>query len=134
MSTTISRYPRALQFLTWYYGARPLEIIDAWVQYAHAFSEVFSFVFLIRTLFAPWKSIKDAYPRRGFNLNAIAQTFTLNVTARVIGFIFRVFALLTGIVIEFSVAALFAVYLAAWVVFPFLLFLSIPYVLTLSVR
>ena len=92
-----------------------------WV-YLQAFFEIFSFVFIVRTLFSPWKAITDEYPQRGFNLERILETLTLNITSRVIGFIARivVFAFGAAVVAVFCVVSV--LFFFAWVLFPILPF------------
>lgn len=114
-------------FLHWYFVERPLEIVRAYGNYAGAFSESFSFVYMLKTFFAPWKSIKDDYPKKGFNVEMILETLTLNVTARVIGMIFRLFAMLTGLVIQAALLVLFAAYLVAWIAYPMAVIAVIAY-------
>lgn len=117
------------QFVRWYFFEKPTTIICSYGLYAHAFSEAFSFWYMIKTFFAPWKSIKDEYPSKGLNLEMIMQTLTLNVTARVIGMIFRSVAILTGIIIQIVLLLLFTVYLAAWVLYPVIVLMGIVFLL-----
>lgn len=119
-------------FFRWYMIQRPGEIAHAYTQYARAFGSLFSIIFLLKTLFAPWKSIRDAYPSKGFDLTAIMQTLTLNVTARTIGCIIRLGALLLGIVLQAALFAGFALYIFLWVIFPLLAVFSIPFLIYIS--
>lgn len=125
--TQISR-----QFLHWYFIERPAELARTYTDYAKAFGAIFSIVFLLRTLFAPWKSIQDAYPSKGFNLNDILQTLTLNVTARVIGCIIRLFAIFFGFLLQIALVAGFSLYTLLWVLFPFIAIFAIPFLLYVS--
>lgn len=105
-------------FLTWYAIERPKAIAHQYCRYASAFGESFSLIFLLKTLIAPYKNIKDEYPRRGFNLEAILQTLTLNITARVIGMIFRTVAIVFGIVTQVLLISMFMLYFLVWIFFP----------------
>lgn len=117
--TTTRSQPLLLQFLSWYILHRPSAILRTWGRYASAFGESFSFIFLLKTFLAPYKNIKDEYPRRGFNLENILQTLTLNITARVIGMIFRTVAIVIGIAVQALLAACFIAYFLLWIFFPF---------------
>ncbi len=120
------------QFLHWYFTERPVELARAYTRYAKAFGAVFSMIFLLRTLFAPWKSIQDAYPTKGFNLNDILQTLTLNVTARAIGFIIRLAAIVAGLVLQVALFAGFSLYILLWVLFPVIIIIALPFLLYIS--
>lgn len=114
------RAPSGARFLMWYWSVHPRKILRMYASYAQAFGEMFSIIFLLKTLFAPWKSIRDAYPKKGFDISAILETWTLNVTARSIGCIIRIAAILVGIVLQVIVLAFFLSYLALWLAFPLL--------------
>lgn len=121
-----------LTFIHWYLVRRPAEIFRAYTEYAQAFGALFSFIFLLKTLLAPWKSIRDEYPTKGFNLQEILQTFTLNVTARVIGLIFRVCAMIAGLLLQVALLAGFLAYELLWLAFPALLVVAVPFLIYLS--
>jgi len=116
-------------FLKWYFLEKPLRIVKTYWEYFAAFNEVFSFGFLLRTLFSPWKQITDKYPARGFNLGQIAQTFTLNVTTRVIGCIFRIVAFIFGMSMHLALLVGFAAFLTAWLLFPGIFMWGMNYLL-----
>ncbi len=101
--------------------------------YAKAFYNVFSFTFLLKTLFAPWKKISDDYPDKGLNVRAITETFFLNLTARGIGLIVRMGTMVVGIVVQLAVAALFLSYLLVWIFFPVLAIAGIIFSFTSSI-
>ncbi len=109
----------------WYFVGRPLLIVHSYKNYAAVFAESFSFVFLFRTLFAPWKNITDAYPKRGFDLNLMLQAMMFNIITRAIGCVVRLGAILCGVVVQVLLFAGFAGYLVVWLLFPFFLPLGI---------
>lgn len=119
--------PQAQSIVHWYFVTRPAAILSLWKEYAAAFGALASFVFLFKTLFAPWKSIKDEYPNAGFNIAAFFETLTLNITARAIGFVIRIFAIVAGAVMQIVLAIGFLTYLIAWLIFPALLIGIFPY-------
>ena len=104
----------------WYFVKRPLLIIQSYRSYAAVFAESFSFVFLFRTLIAPWKNITDAYPKRGFDLNLMMQAMMFNVITRTIGCIVRLGAIFCGLVVQAALFCGFLVYLIVWLLFPVL--------------
>lgn len=121
-----------LLFIRWYFVQRPREIVRAYGAYAVAFGSMFSIIFLLKTLFAPWKSIRDAYPSKGFDLTAILQTLSLNITARAIGCVIRLGALLFGVVLQAALFAGFSLYILLWVIFPFIALIALPFLLYVS--
>lgn len=121
--------PLAGSFLRWYFLERPWHVVGAYGAYAKTFGEIFSPVFLLCTLFKPWKNIMDAYPSKGLNLNAIAQAFTLNCVSRVIGAIFRLSALCLGIVLQVALLVGIAGYLLLWMLFPLVFLVGLVFLL-----
>lgn len=123
----IVRFPRALvsrtvwlPFPAWYIGKKPLRIVIAYAGYASAVAEMFSIMFLLRTLFSPWKSIVEEYPTR-LDLMKMLGALTLNITSRVIGAVIRIVAILIGLVMQALVLALTIALLVLWYAFPVLL-------------
>ncbi len=104
--------------LPWYFLEYPRAMVGKYLTYARVFGEVFSFVFLLRTLLSPWKNIHDSYPTRGFNLNLILQTLTFNVITRGIGAIVRLGAIVMGLFVQVALFVGFAAYIAIWMLFP----------------
>lgn len=109
-------------FVRWHFLQHPKTILRQYAAYASALSSVFSFLYLLRTLFSPWKAIADVYPSKGFNLTEISSVFALNMTARGIGAVIRLCTIATGIVVELGLFAFFAAYLIAWVALPLFAF------------
>ena len=118
-----------LTFFTWYLLEIPWRLVRSWGEYMRTVGEIFSFFFLLKTFFKPWKSITDTYPHKGLNIGLIAQAFTLNCTSRIIGMIFRSAALILGLVMEGVVIVLFSAMLIVWMFFPVLVVLDIVFLI-----
>lgn len=116
-------------FVRWYWVEHPPIIGKTYLQFADAFRESFSIIFMLKTLFSPWKSIKDSYPTKGFNLQAILETLFMNITTRAIGAFIRLCAIVAGLVIQILLLAGFLVYLVLWLIFPALVLALIPYLI-----
>ncbi|MBI3619403.1 hypothetical protein HY213_05220 [Candidatus Peregrinibacteria bacterium] len=108
-------------FIPWYAVEMPKTIIKHYVAYARTIASIFSFLFLLKTLFAPWKNIHDEYPENLFNFYRVADALALNCITRIIGFLFRSVTILLGLLLEIITFAFFAGFLMLWIVFPFLL-------------
>ena len=107
-------------YLPWYFFYHPKKIIKTYAAYVHAFLEIISIWFLLRTLLSPWKSIVDEYPKNLMAIGEIAQTFTLNTTTRIIGLIFRLVALVFSIISHVLLFGVFMTYLLLWFAYPFI--------------
>ena len=118
------------EFLRWYVFTVPSKILRSYMAYLRAFVEIFSFAFLAKTLFAPWRQITDSYNQKGFNLNQFMQSLTLNLVSRVIGFLFRSITLFLGFGFISALTILFAVYYMLWLSFPVVFWVGITYLLT----
>ena len=130
----IVRHPRLLlspvlwgPFPAWYFMQKPLSIAVFYAGYASAVAEIFSLMFLLRTLFAPWKSIVEEYPTR-LDLAKMFAAITLNITSRVIGAVIRIVAIVVGVVMQVLLLACVCCLLALWFSLPVLL---IMFLLTL---
>lgn len=122
-------------FILWYLFEVPGGMIRTYAAYAHALGEIFSFRFLLRTLFSLWKGIADEYPRQGIHIERILGTFCLNAISRVIGCIFRIFAIVLGISVQLLCFTLFLIALGAWIAYPVGVFFGVDFLfrtLTLS--
>ena len=116
------------EFLRWYFMEEPVRIVRRYLDYMIALSQIFAFGFLLKTLFAPWRQISDAYESRGFNLTRFAEALTLNIVSRTIGFLFRVISIACGLFVLSIFTLLFAMYYLSWLLFPILFWMGISYV------
>ena len=116
------------EFIRWYFWEQPRAILQSYFSYLRAFMEIFSFVFLLRTLFSPWKQITDLYPKKGFNIGQFAQTLTLNMVSRTIGFLFRVITLVFGLLAITTLTVVFGMFYVLWLTFPIVFWLGLGYV------
>ena len=116
------------EFIRWYFWEQPSRILRVYFEYLRAFVEIFSFIFLVRTLIAPWRQIADPYQKRGFNLGQFSQTLTLNVVSRIIGLIFRSVTLIFGLAATVALTVFFAAFYMAWLSFPIVFWVGLTYV------
>lgn len=114
-SRTVSLLPL---FLRWYFVERPAHILRTFFTYLRALQESFSILFLMKTLFAPWKRIVDAYPQNWFNIRALTETFLFNTVTRLVGAVIRLMAIVTGVLLLLAVIVGFLAYFILWILFP----------------
>ncbi len=106
-------------FLGWYAVDHPAKILRTFTKYIAALQETLSLVFLLKTLFAPWKSIADPWPRNLFDFNKVFETVVFNIVTRAIGAVVRIVTFIVGLVILIVVVVGFVAYLIVWILFPF---------------
>jgi hypothetical protein len=75
-------------FLHWYYGVAPKQIVRIWGGYLEACWHYFSVWLLLRTLLAPWRRDLTDYGR-GFDFKRYLSVWLLNLVARFVGFVVR---------------------------------------------
>ncbi|PIR52182.1 hypothetical protein COU77_01530 [Candidatus Peregrinibacteria bacterium CG10_big_fil_rev_8_21_14_0_10_49_16] len=122
-----------LSFPWWYIWKVPKAIVLKYFSYAHAFGEIISFSFLLRTLFRPWKNITDTPSgQKGFSLERFVEKIVFNSVTRVIGFLFRSILILIGVVIQLLCLALFLLFLALWYGYPVAVFFGVQFLLAVS--
>jgi len=109
-------------FIKWYFFEMPIKIIKQLYKYLIVITKIYSFIFLLKTFFSPWKNQSYAYPNKGFDINKIIEIWISNMVARVVGAFVRFFTILTGIVVLLIVIALGLLILFLWLVYPILFF------------
>lgn len=117
-------------FVAWYVWEVPWAIVRTYAAYARALGEIFSLRFLLKTLFSLWKGIAEEYStKKGIHLDQLLGTFCLNAVSRVIGCIFRLFAIVLGICAQLVCFALFLLALAAWIAYPAGVYFGLRFIL-----
>ncbi|MCB9808570.1 hypothetical protein H6770_04955 [Candidatus Peribacteria bacterium] len=117
-------------FIRWYFWHQPRAILRTYFDYLRAFVEIFSFVFLLRTLFSPWKQITDSYPNTGLNISKISQVLVLNVLSRSIGLLFRMITLLIGLMSVTLLTTIFGAFYLLWLGFPLVVWAGLGYIVS----
>jgi hypothetical protein len=112
-------------FIKWYFFEMPIKIIKLLYKYITVISKIYSFVFLLKTFFSPWKNQSYSYPDKGFDLNRILEIWTSNMVARVVGAFVRLFTILTGIMLLSAIGILGILLTLLWIAYPILFFVLI---------
>ena len=104
----------------WYFFETPREILKGWINILWFNLEYFSFFFLAKTLFAPWRRIQ--WDRgRGINIGKLFEVITGNIISRALGFIIRTNLIIAGIFVEFLLFLMGPIAFILWFLFPLLL-------------
>lgn len=128
VNSTIFQTKALTTFFVWYFLEVPRDIFVGLGKYLKTITYVFSFVYLLRTLFAHWKGLRYAYPSKGFDITNIMQAFGSNMISRIVGAMVRISTIIFGCilmaVVTFAGIACFVVWLTFPILFVFLLLVS----------
>lgn len=109
-------------YILWHYGAAFGEGAAIWRNFIWFVYNLFSINVLLRTLFSPWKRIKEYYSR-GFDPKQYLEVLLINIVMRFIGFFMRLIMISVGLAAEIMVlvAGIFAFII--WFTLPFFIIL-----------
>lgn len=107
-------------YLRWHYTLawRDLILISRnflWFSY-----HFFSLPVLVRTLFAPWRRLNEAYPV-GFDLGGFLSALFINMLMRLIGFWLRTIMIIVGLAVCLLLFLFSLAVFIVWLFLPFLL-------------
>ena len=124
MNTPSTRFRPVRALLAWYAWRRPYGILAGGFRYAAAILSSFSVVFLLKTLFSPWKNIlDDSRPR---TIQAILEGWSLNLLSRGVGFVVRVVSVIVALLFAALAVVIGLALAAAWYALPFT-FVALPF-------
>jgi hypothetical protein len=105
-----------LTYFSWWYGQ---ELAYIWRSAGNIIRNVFqtfSISVLLRTLFSPWK--RDAYSAENVSLDVRMHLALDNLISRGIGFIIRIFTILTGLIFTVFAMVIMLVVILFWLCLP----------------
>ena len=105
-----------LLFFSWWYGYLPRRLYLASKAVIIMIVDLFSVKLIFSTLFAPWK--RDVISYEGLSLQEKFSVFILNISSRFIGFVIKIFVLLTFIIFFLAAILISAGLFFFWIVFP----------------
>jgi hypothetical protein len=108
------------QWLFWHFFEAPRGILRAWRNYLKFYLEYFSVLFLLRTLFSPWRKYQWSYGR-GFDIGRYFEVFFSNLISRILGATLRIFLIMIGILVEIFIIFLGTILFLGWLILPILL-------------
>lgn len=116
-------------FFKWWYS----EAYQRVLKYAKAsyifFFDLFSVKICLKTLFAPWK--RDELSYEGLSLQQKFQIWTLNLSSRFIGFVIKIFTLLSYAVFTVFLSLLILLVILIWLLYPVIIIYFVLRALTL---
>ncbi len=124
MNTSTHHFRTVPALARWFFLDRPLRILLGGVRYAGAMVESFSVIFLLKTLFSPWKNIIDDGKTR--SIQQLLEAWSLNLLSRAVGCVVRLSSVLLALTFAVLSLALGVALAAAWYVLP-LTVIAIPW-------
>ncbi|MDB5204625.1 MAG: hypothetical protein JWP09_653 [Candidatus Taylorbacteria bacterium] len=109
-----------LSYFIWHYTQAFKDIFNLFRNFAWFVYHFFSIKVLSKTLFSPWRKLNESY-EKGWNLNAFFETLVVNFIMRIVGFLVRLFIILTGIISLAFVSIVGATVFIAWIFLPFII-------------
>jgi len=106
--------------ISWYVLETPRDIVKGWVNVLWFNLEYFSVLFLLQTLFAPWRKTEWS-SGRGFDVKAWLEAVSGNLISRILGAIIRSSLIAAGLIVELFLLLAGPAVLAAWYALPFIL-------------
>ena len=103
-------------FFEWYFLEVPAKIKKIWGNYLWFFGRYFALANLGRDFFSPWKGLKFAREKRGFDIGDALSSLFGNMISCVIGAMMRSFYLIIGLGAELLAFAGGIAAFAGWLV------------------
>jgi len=111
----------ALQYIIWHYTKALSGLFQIWGNFFWFLVRFFSMPTMVRTLFSPWKRIHEERGRASFNIGRFFSALVVNTIMRIIGFVFRILLLLSGVVSLALVLFILVATFILWILAPFIL-------------
>jgi len=102
----------------WHFYEVPKFLLGVWKNYILFASNYFSFVILLKSLFAPWRKYTWKYPSV-FNVKEFISTFISNMFSRILGAGMRIVLIIAGIFFQIFVLGAGAIVFLFWIFSPF---------------
>ncbi|MDD5569004.1 MAG: hypothetical protein PHG23_01140 [Candidatus Pacebacteria bacterium] len=109
----------SLKYFRWQFYKQPAEILRGLKNYLAFNVYLFSAPDLLKSLFSPWKRELSSYGR-GFDFKVYLESAAGNLISRLIGFILRLFLLISFAAAEILSLAAGIVLFLIWIALPFL--------------
>jgi ATP-dependent Clp protease ATP-binding subunit ClpC len=124
MNHADTRFRPLPTLVRWFFVDRPGRIFRGSIRYASAMLESFSVVFLLKTLFSPWKNIVEDGKRRTFG--QMFEAWSLNMLSRAVGAVVRLTAVFAACAFAILSIVIGLAFLGAWFLLP-LTVIAIPW-------
>lgn len=104
-------------YIIWHYGKALTDILRVWKNFFWFIFNFFSISLLLQTLFSPWQRLDENYTK-GFDIEALASTFVVNVLMRLVGAFMRLFLIIMGLICLLFVVVAGVAFFVLWIFAP----------------
>lgn len=105
-------------YLLWHYGAAYADIVGICRNYLWAVHHVFSLADVLKSLFAPFKRLKEEPVNLIRDPSGFFVNLTVNLIMRIVGFVVRVVFIVLALLAFLAVILFGVVFLLLWTVLP----------------
>lgn len=85
-------------YILWHYSRALKGIVVLWFDTLWFINHLFSITLLFRTLFTPWRRLRETY-QGGFNLENILSLIVVNTLMRIVGAVIRLVIIALGLIV-----------------------------------
>ncbi len=103
-------------YVLWHYGRAYINGATVWANLMWFVMHFFSVPLILRTLFSPWKRMREEYTHGGFE--DFMGMIVVNIMTRIIGFFVRIVILIVGMVSFIATFAGFILWSVVWTLLP----------------
>jgi len=114
-----------VHYLIWHYGR-------AVVEFSHIYKNIIAFIFnffsvpiLLKSYFAPWRRMGEAYPKDVLNFGELASVLVVNLIMRLVGIVMRTVMIIVGLSVTLLVIVFYPIILSFWLGLPFIVLLLV---------
>lgn len=108
-------------YVSWHYTTGLAGYISLMRTFGWFFWNFFSINVLFKTLFEPFQRLKETSKGKGLDLEAMFSALATTIIMRIVGFLFRSFIIVIGLLAILVMEIIALIGLLAWVLLPFLL-------------
>ena len=106
-------------YFKWHYGKSFTELFGVIKNFISFILHFFSFKLLLKTLFHPWRRMKENYPK--MDLGAFFSSLLVNIIMRIVGLISRLIIISIGLLSLFFTITFSIFLFLVWFFLPFLI-------------
>ncbi len=110
-----------LLFFRWLFSESTVRVARTWLFYIDFGLRIFSVPLLVRTFFSPWHRYWYGHPKT-FDPAQLFSALFGNLMSRGIGVILRTFFIALGLIFEIFIGIIGFIFLATWILLPFVSF------------
>ena len=108
------------QYFIWHYTEAFRQAFDIWKTFLWFSLHVFRVKLHIRTFFYRFNRLGEEYSSMGFDIGKIASVLLINTIMRIVGMLFRLVVIVSGVISWLVVLMGGLIFFAVWTIYPVL--------------